>query len=165
MKYFRFVFIIFYIFILYLIFSFSLANAEKSTETSDKTTQIVIDVYDAVTPTKESVTERHSMEDIKHFIRKAIGHFLLFASLGFFDSLIAIFFFKKKLAILLFSFLPGFFVALISEFLQTIAINRGPAISDVFLDYSGYLSAVCIILLITFIIHKNKNKRRKVNDD
>ena len=162
MKYFRYVFIVGYVFILFLIVYFAASSASESTKTSDKTTEIVIEVYDAITPTKESVKNRYSMDEISHFVRKAIGHFLLFSALGFFASMTYIYFINKMKLRLILSLISGIIVAIISEIIQIFAEGRGPAIKDVLLDYSGYLLSTLIILLIMFLIIKKK--RGKIND-
>lgn len=160
MKYLKIIFIGIYFFLIGLIFTFAASPATTSTATSDKTTEIVIETYDFITPTKESVTERHPIDEIKNFVRKAIGHFGLFLVLGIFGTLSLIFILDNKYIILFIILISGISVAAISEILQIYAEARGPAIKDVLLDYSGYLISALIIYLI-YILTKGSKKYAK----
>lgn len=159
MKYIRLIFVAIYIFIIGLIFTFASENAEESTQTSNNVTELIVDIYDEITPTEESVRERYSMEEIKTFIRKGIGHFGMFFALGLFGLLSAIFFFDKKYKILLIPLILGLGVASISEILQIFAAGRAANIMDVLLDYGGYAVASLLVFVIYIIIIKIKGKK------
>lgn len=158
MKYGKYIFLVIYIFLVGLIFYFAGSSGESSSELSGGLTDKLIEIYDFITPTKESVLERYSYSEISNFVRKGIGHFGLFAFMGIFAAMTYIFFIKKMNIRLIVIFLSGFIIAGISEIIQIFAESRGPAFLDVLIDYSGYLISTGIIIGIMFIILKKRSK-------
>ena len=97
-------------------------------------------------------------------IRKVVGHCLLFGGSGLFTTLALMmldkFYDKFKWKILLFSAGFGLIIAFISELIQYFVPGRCGVITDVFIDYSGYLLFMGLGYLITYLIfrkHRNKN--------
>ena len=159
MKYLKYLFLLIYISIALFICTRASVSGEASTEESDEVTDIVVGTIDAITPGEESITEIYGIDKVKQFVRKGIGHFGLFAFLGVFGFITFHLFFKNKKIGILFNLLSGFVIAGISEIIQIFANERGPAFSDVLLDFSGYLlSAIlsCFVILIIYIIRKKK---------
>ena len=160
MKYFKYICLVCYIFITIVIFAKAVEDGEKSAESSNQVTDIVVDAIDGITPGDESITDKFDIEDIKYFVRKAVGHFGLFLVLGVFSSLTYYLFIKNKLISLLISIVVGFVTAGLSEIFQGIPEGRGPSFNDVLIDYAGYLIAVVLFGLIFYLPYYIK--RRKV---
>ena len=95
---------------------------------------------------------------LHNFIRKAIGHFLLFMVDGIFAWLSARAWLKLRLNMrFIVTMSAGIFIAALSEILQLFAPERGPALGDVFLDIFGFFIGILLIyLLLKIINHKNK---------
>ncbi|MCD7777472.1 MAG: VanZ family protein [Clostridiales bacterium] len=53
----------------------------------------------------------------------------------------------------------GFLTACLDEFSQFFSEGRTPGLKDVFIDFSGVLTAVLIISLIIIFVRKNKNRK------
>lgn len=106
------------------------------------------------------------------FVRKSIGHFLLFLVNGVFTFL---FFyeldkdinykFKKKWHYIAISIILGLFFAGLSEFIQYLVPTRFGSFIDIGVDFGGYLLGVLIILLIIYLIkRRNNNKLKNTNN-
>ena len=158
MKYLKYLFLVCYIFFTLLIFMKALENGEVSSESSSEVTDVIIEVIDTVTPGEESITDKFDIEDIKFFIRKAIGHFGLFFVLGVFSSLTYFSFIHKKKLSLISITIVGFITASLSEILQGIPGDRYPSVGDVIIDYVGYLLALIMLIFILYVINYIKNK-------
>jgi VanZ family protein len=59
--------------------------------------------------------------------------------------------------------LYGFLFAGLTEIIQLYTPGRAGVMSDVFIDYSGYMTSVGIIVLIYFIIEYIKFKKEVIN--
>ena len=105
-------------------------------------------------------------DDFHSFIRKATGHFLLFAFTAIFGF---IFFYtyiddKKKLwLVLLLTLSIGFLFSGISELIQLFVKTRSGLWSDVGIDFFGYFVGTFITFGIIALIKFIKNKRNKKN--
>ena len=118
-----------------------------------------------VTKTLEVKYSYHSL------IRKIIGHFSLFLVLAIFASVVyyrlaSILKPDKKLPLGIgLSLGAGFITASISELLQSgiFVLNRGPSLSDVLLDFLGFVIGTAICLIIYIIYRKVKGKKRIKN--
>ena len=159
MKYLKYIFLVIYIFITLFIFIKSFENSEQSSNTSDQVTDIIVGTIDGITPGDESITDKFDINDIKIFVRKAIGHFGIFLLLGIFSCLTYYYFINKKLISMIIIIVIGFITSLISEGIQTIPEGRGPSISDVFLNYAGYAISIVIVGLILYLPYYIKNKK------
>lgn len=108
-----------------------------------------------------------NMQEFYYTIRKSIGHFAAFFVLGMLGALaFSIIFDKKKwLFSIPMNFILGFMIAGLTELIQKYVPGRYGCWDDVWLDYSGYISASVIftgiVLLIYLLVsarqHKNAN--------
>lgn len=88
-------------------------------------------------------------------VRKGIGHFGAFFVLGIFSTFTWLLFFghKKMFFSVPVNIILGFGVALLTEIIQLYVPGRYGAMSDVMLDFSGFIISAMIIT-IGFIIHE-----------
>lgn len=113
---------------------------------------------------KLAPSEDSNYDDFISFIRKAIGHFTLFAIDGVL-IFFSIYLFvkdneKMKLWIIsLISIGASVLVAACSELFQFIPKDRGPSIVDVGIDSLGALIGILIVLIIMSIIKVVKKRR------
>lgn len=163
MKYLKYIFLVCYIFLTLFIFIKAMENGEKSSTSSDQVTDIVIGAIDGITPGDESIADKFSLEDIKSFVRKAIGHFSLFLVMGIFSTLTYYLFIEKKLYSLIIILVVGILTAVISELLQGLPGDRHPSFDDVLIDYVGYLIAFIFTWCIIYLISK-KNLKKVVSE-
>lgn len=127
----------------------SVATREKSEEVSSGVYEVVSPVFDAVVG-ENKVTEKD--------FRK-MAHFSEFFALGLEIELLV--FVLKGLNIKWFLIpLPfGLFAGGIDEIIQIFS-ERGAAITDVLIDFSGYLLAF-LIFAVAYLIGRGKKKRQK----
>ena len=90
---------------------------------------------------------------VTHSVFRKTAHFIEFCCLGFLITLLYLLIYGVKINKFSEFFSIGLFVAVIDESLQILS-NRGPAVSDVLLDYCGYIFGVGILFLIVFIYKK-----------
>ena len=97
-------------------------------------------------------------------IRK-IAHFAEYFLLGTFTSFYIVIFMpsitsmpKGRLRFVIYSFVAAPLVALFDETLQIFS-GRGPAISDVWLDFSGFLTSAAVIYAVYYIISSIKKHK------
>ncbi|MGB4311226.1 MAG: VanZ family protein, partial [Bacilli bacterium] len=57
------------------------------------------------------------------------------------------------------SLITGVFIAALSEFIQLFVPGRAGTITDVIIDSAGYLCATMLMLLIVYLINKNKSNK------
>lgn len=88
---------------------------------------------------------------ILEYIRK-IAHFTEYGLLGIEAALFIIFFFKKRIATALLSFNFSLVVAVIDESLQYLS-DRGPSISDVWIDVGGFAFFTLLTYGIAFAVY------------
>lgn len=122
------------------IFARSLKSPEKSSAESDKVGDIVGEVIPPETKPGEFVQIN---------LRK-IAHFVEFAVLGIEVALYVSLFARKK-AFMLASYPFGLFVALLDETVQ-IYSGRGSSVSDVWLDFLGFLTFATLAYAITLLV-------------
>lgn len=91
-------------------------------------------------------------------IRKIVGHFLLFGLSGIFTTLTLLMndylYNRFKWKVALFSLGFGLILALISELIQYFVPGRYGVLTDVLIDYSGYVLFGGLTYLITFLIFR-----------
>ncbi len=106
----------------------------------------------------------NNFSDFQSFIRKALGHFMLFFVDGFFGFWTFYLFLKAKtenkklLLTALISLATGLFFAALSEIIQLFVPQRSGSIVDVAIDFSGYLLVTLILLLIVYLYKRKKAK-------
>lgn len=101
------------------------------------------------------------------FIRKGIAHFLGFITFGFISYFLFILYvdeyYKKFNLAFVVILVNGLVFACLTEVIQLFAPGRDGTIKDVILDYSGYLIA-CILSLIIYLIYKLIRKKKGIED-
>ena len=104
-------------------------------------------------------------ENFYHLVRKLVGHFGLYVVNGVITTLAEYFLikfknqYKEKLLLIIF-LASGVALASISEFVQILAQNRGPAFTDILINFSGYFLGGGIVYLICFFKNKKTSKER-----
>ena len=138
-------------------------DAEGSSSQSFGITQIVINIFKAIAPNSRIATDP---DFAHHLVRKLVGHFGLFGVSGILTTLTFIFghtdFDKMKIRIVINSSVLGLSVAFISELLQLTAPGRAFAVTDVLIDFSGYVLFGGTTFLIYYLVHKHKSKNEEL---
>lgn len=114
-------------------------------------------------------------QNFMYFIRKFIGHFGLFLSIGLFGILMLLFYKTYKphkiyldIINVICIILYGVFTAYITEYIQGLDPTRTNSLKDVMIDSLGYISGVLIPLIIyIFVIFfiKLRNLKKISNED
>ena len=132
-------------------------NGEVSAKESNTIAHTTADVINTVKP--ETITPQN-FDRFAFDLRKAVGHFGLFALSGLFSSWATYLFSKDtkagyflSQAIMDLGF--GFIVALLSEFVQIFIDGRTGAWADVGIDFAGFFLGFLIIFLV-FLLRKSK---------
>lgn len=113
-----------------------------------------------------------NMSQFMKYIRKGLGHFGAFLILAIFSTISFALFFRGKLFFIgiAINFLFGFLFAGLTEYLQTLTPQRVGCMSDILIDYSGFISSAITISIIFTIIFsikffKNRNKKDIINNE
>ena len=93
-----------------------------------------------------NIEDQKIIEQANHIIRK-IAHFTEFFVLGLFYCLVCVFQKSKATSTIFFPMFCTMSTAVIDEFIQSFS-DRGPALSDVLLDFSGALSGILAVIFI-----------------
>lgn len=158
--------ILFYIFLVIaiainaLIIVESCIGGDGSASQSFSFSEAFINFIESFDPSTTIITDRAAFHAV---FRKVVGHFLLFGGSGLFTTLTLMmcdkFYDKFKWKILLFSAGFGLIVALVSELIQYFVPGRAGVLTDVFIDFGGYLLFMGLGYLITYLIfRKHRNK-------
>ena len=111
---------------------------KESAEVSDKVGEIIEEIIPPEKPAGQFVQKN---------IRK-LAHFTEFAILGIWASLYALFFMKRKNALVaIFPF--GLITATLDETVQIFS-KRGPSVKDIWIDMAGYSCSVVILFTVFF---------------
>ena len=138
----------------------SCLNAEQSTKQSAGVVQVLENIINTIFPNTITPDNEGAFTS---FIRKAFGHFGLFAVSGLFSSL-AIFLILhpfekiKQFIVIIGGLAYGLTIASLTEIIQLSIDGRSGEFTDVLIDFSGYLLGTLIIALIVFLVIKKKNK-------
>ena len=141
----------------------SCLDATTSTEASHGVVEITEEVINTVAP---GTITADNYDSFVSFIRKAFGHFGLFLISGFFTSL-ALFLIinpfndKKYYRIILIALSSGLLLALLTETIQLYVPGRSGELTDVLIDFGGYLLGFSVIFLILFFIILHIEKQIK----
>ena len=132
-------------------------NGEVSAKESNTIAHTTADVINTVKP--ETITP-DNFDRFAFDLRKAVGHFGLFALSGGFSTWCLYLFVKDtKVGYFLWQGLMtlgfGFTLALLSEFVQVFVEGRTGAWTDVGIDFSGYFLGFSLVFLI-LLIRKSK---------
>ena len=141
----------------------SCLDAIESTKASQGVVEVAEEVVNTVRP--ETITpENH--DSFATFIRKAFGHFGLFAVSGVLSSLafylsLSPYSWCKHFMNTMFSLVFGLFMGILTEMIQLSVPGRSGEAVDVLIDFSGYLVGTLLLGLILFLVIRKlrKNKR------
>ena len=122
------------------IFVQSVLPPEKSSEQSDKVSDIVEEIIPPETPVGDYVQTN---------VRK-IAHFVEFAALGVWVALYIVGFYRRR-TVALASYAAALIVALFDETIQIFS-GRGPEIKDVWIDFLGYLTSFTLVIIASFVV-------------
>ena len=116
---------------------------------------------------KMAIDQKNFIEEMSSFfymIRKGIGHFSAFLVLGIFSTLFFMLFFDKKYwgYLIPINLLQGLSIASLTELIQVFVQGRSGLMSDVWIDYSGFIVSALVITLVILIITIVRNHKRKV---
>lgn len=144
------------ILIYYIIFNFSSATGEISGEFSRGIVAEIIDAIERVLPINLPFNDSiEQIETMNYYIRKT-GHFLEYATLGFFIYSIALCWNKgNKKSVISTVFLIVLLAAL-DEFHQYFVPGRYGKVTDVFIDTGGGIAGMIIIALMVKLFSKRK---------
>ena len=128
-------------------------NGEASAKESYSVAHTTADVINTVKP--ETITPQN-FERFAFNLRKALGHFMLFALSGGFSTFALYLFINDKKCgyfvwELLITFGFGIALALLSEFVQHFTKQRTGSFIDVGIDLLGYFIGVFPVFLILFL--------------
>ena len=143
----------------------SCLNGKLSTNESGKIVALLKTIINAFG--KDAINEGN-IDTFTHVVRKLVGHFGLFVFSGAFSTwafhLSSYYLNKYKWWYgLIFTLFFGLFLASLTELIQTFVPGRSGQITDVLIDYSGYILGTGIVVLISFILYK-KGKITLQND-
>lgn len=116
---------------------------------------------------KKNVIE--NMTSFLYYVRKSVGHFGAFLVLAIFATLTYVMFFRRRLYFVGvgINFLSGFLFAGFTEFLQTRTPGRVGCMSDILIDYSGYITSAIILTIVfttIFAVKYFRNKKKSVDE-
>ena len=141
----------------------SCLDAIESTKASQGVVEVAEEVVNTVSP--NTITEEN-YDSFATFIRKAFGHFGLFAVSGIISSLalylsLSPYSWCKHYMNVMFSLVFGLFMGILTEMIQLTVPGRSGEMTDVLIDFSGYLLGTLIMGLILFLVIRKlrKNKR------
>ncbi len=112
---------------------------------------------------KDAINESN-IDTFRHVIRKLIGHFSFFMISGLLSSLAihlsSAYLNKYKYWYgVIFSLCFGLFLAGLTELIQSFIPSRSGQITDVLIDFSGYILGTGIIVLIVFLVIRQHKKK------
>jgi len=142
-----------------------LQSADKSNAVSDTIAKVINNVSEAIT-NQPKIT---NLEEFRALIRKLVGHYGAFLIMGIFAALTGMMYYKKNKWFIywikaLIIIVYGFLFAGLTEIIQVFTPGRYGVITDVFIDFSGYMTSVGIVLIIYFIIFYKKFKDDYINN-
>ena len=119
---------------------------------------------------KENTINETNIDNFSSFIRKFVGHFSLFMVSGFLTTLsIKFIYYDRRLkffGFIIISCISGLFLAILTEFIQIFVPGRSGQISDVAIDFLGYLLVLLIIGLIVYIrMKKSSTLKNEIEKD
>ena len=136
-------------------------DGPKSTEASSGVVEVTEEVINTVAPGTITPENHDSFVII---VRKAFGHFGLFAVSGLLTPL-AVFLLmnmsnsSRHYINVVIGLSLGLLVAIITETIQLFEQGRSGEFTDILIDFSGYLLGALIIGLVLFLVIRNRNKK------
>ena len=153
------------------IFIFSAQSAQESSELSGKFVEIVIKIF-IPDYNNLSFSEQQKIQEKISFIVRKTAHFTEFSFLGFFLMLhlitIGNIFKQIKFKIFLRSIISWFFgtfYAVTDEIHQSFVTNRYSSIKDVFIDSSGVLFGIFILIILLMFTKNFYIQNKKLGND
>lgn len=139
----------------------SLQSGSSSSGLSYTFTQAVINVINKIIPSISI-----DFDSFHVIIRKLVGHFGYFGFMAIFGGLTFYGFIQKSRLSVIISGIVGLKISFLSEAMQFMAIDRGPSLIDVLIDFSGYfIMTVIMFFIFNFIENKKKIERKKQEND
>ena len=142
----------------------SCLDAAESTKAAAGVVEITEEVVNAVAP---GTVTPENYDSFTTIVRKVFGHFGLFvisgllSSLAFYLSLSPLKWSKHFINVIIgLSF--GLIIGITTELIQLTVPGRSGEITDVLIDFSGYLLGSLIIALILFLILRKTKKKEDV---
>ncbi len=145
-----------------LIYSFSAEDKSASGNRSHGVTEVVVEIIVPEYPTMSPEEQTETIEKFHPPIRK-IAHFCEFGLLGMLSAAFMSALGKGKKW--LWWVIPAVFCLLyaISDEVHQIFTQRGPAVKDVLIDFSGSMTGIAVmhllVLFVCYLLRKRKEKR------
>lgn len=157
--------VLFYVFLVIalaintLIIVESCIGGDGSASQSFSLSEAFINFIESFNPSVVLIPDRVAFHAV---FRKVVGHFLLFGASGLFTTLAILMsdslYNKFMWKCILFSGGFGLLMALISEFIQYFAPGRYGALTDILIDYGGYILFMGLTYLVVYFIFKKHRK-------
>lgn len=161
----RIIFLILLCLTFFVIFDFSAQTGQESSSLSSEVTRILIDIF-PYTKNLDVETKENFIEQGEVIVRK-LAHLTIYTLVGIFImSFMCTFNIKLKVQFGT-SLLVGLIYAITDEIHQSFVPERGPSVTDVFIDLCGVLLGICVVILIITIynkIRKGCDDKSKVSD-
>ncbi len=138
----------------------SIMDGSSSGNQSLGFTKWLVDIITFLDPTnilKEHVNEVHAV------VRKLVGHFLFFGLSGIFSMLTLLFgeIKLKRIYVILIGLGKGLFLASLTELIQYFVPGRAGQLTDILIDFGGYILFFLLTYLIYYLIERHHNKKLK----
>lgn len=136
---------------------FIFSNSLETRDTSNQKSNAIVDEVKPIVDPQDTIPRG----TFNHYVRKS-AHFLEFAALGFcLMGLTDAIGRKRHIRRISTALLAALLVASTDETLQFFAVERGPGVKDVLIDFSG---AACGLLLMLLCLRIGKNIRENQNE-
>lgn len=142
------------------IFNLSAQNGDKSSDTSHNTTKKIIVLFD------KDINNNELENKVLHYdsvVRKT-AHCAIYAVLGFLLMCTMITYKNSILRKISFSILYAFLYACSDEWHQVFVPGRSGKVIDIFIDTSGALIGIIIVLFIFIIVRKIMSKKKNTDN-
>lgn len=146
---------------MWIIFGFSNQNGEESGSISRKITEIVtqnIKCIQNLKPEDKEIT----LKKIEHIIRK-LAHFTLYTIIGILLMYLMLTYNIKNKNRIFTSLGIGLIYAISDEIHQSFIPNRTPMVGDVVIDFSGVITGILIVFVLSKIVIQKIIKRKDEN--
>lgn len=138
---------------MFLIFNFSNQNASNSLKSSDK---VIYKIVEVIKGRELSNAEKVRIKKKYTFFIRKLAHFFLYFVLGGICFSLVSTFIKPYYKSILLSILLSFLYACSDEVHQIFVPGRTARFLDVLIDTSGAILAICMILLLRYIVNSIK---------
>lgn len=148
-----------YVFMVGLLIVEASMDGPTSGNQSTSISVVIADVINSI-----EIFEAPPITDVEAFsgvMRKVLGHFSTFLLLGVFSTFTYMLWFKDekwKWSIPV-NFAQGLAVAALTEGIQLLVPGRAGLLSDVGIDYGGFIISALTITIIMVVVYLNKKKR------